>query len=138
LDGDIGEQDARPNDEERECTLVSCQSPLARSSSSVSFAFAMNLQSWADHFGSDVIDLRTVDFDSELMACIPTEFVRRHRVLPVLKSATALWISIAPPPSIEALDSLGQLVQREISVGFSEAAQIDEFIERLYGWGGSE
>jgi hypothetical protein len=93
---------------------------------------------WAEHLGTVEIDLRTVDFTSQILACIPAEFARRHQVLPISSSPTALWITMAVPPDLEALDSLHQALQRDLTLCVSEASQIDEFIERLYGRGGSE
>jgi len=92
----------------------------------------------AEHFGADEVDLRTVDFTPDLLASIPVQFVRRHRVLPVSSSPSALWISMADPSDLEVIDTLHQSVQRELVLCVSEASQIDEFIERLYRWGGSE
>jgi type IV pilus assembly protein PilB len=88
---------------------------------------------WAEHFGTDEVDLSTVDFTPELLACIPAEMARRYRVLPISNLRSELWISMADPSDPEALDSLHQSLQRELVLCISEANQIDEFIERLYG-----
>ena len=93
---------------------------------------------WAEHFGADEIDLRSVSFTPDLLACIPAEFVRQHRVLPISSLPTSLWISMADPSDLKTIDSLNHSVQRDLVLCVSEASQIDEFIERLYGWGGSE
>lgn len=93
---------------------------------------------WAEHLGADEIDLTSVDFTAELLACIPAEVVRRHRVLPIESIPPRLWISMADPSDLAAFDALNPIGERELILCVSEASQIDEFIERLYGWGGSE
>ena len=93
---------------------------------------------WAAPYAAVEIDLRSVHFTPELLSCIPAEVVRRHRVLPIDSSPPRLWISMADPSDLEAFDALNPSGERELILSVSEAAQIDEFIERLYGWGGSE
>lgn len=93
---------------------------------------------WAEQFGADEIDLRSVKFTPDLLACIPAEVVRRHRVLPIDCIPPRLWISMADPSDIEAFDAVNPSGERELIFSVSEACQIDEFIDRLYGWGGSQ
>jgi type IV pilus assembly protein PilB len=88
---------------------------------------------WAEHFGAEEVDLSTVDFTTELLACIPAEMARRYRVLPISNLRRELWISMADPSDPEALDSLHQLLGRELVLCVSNPSHVDEFIERLYG-----
>jgi type IV pilus assembly protein PilB len=88
---------------------------------------------WAEHFGTDEVDLRRVNFTPRLLACVPGELARRYRVLPISNFHTELWISMADPSDPEALDSLHQLLGRELVLCVSEVGQVDEFIARLYG-----
>ena len=93
---------------------------------------------WAEHLGADEVDLSSVDFTPSLLACIPAEVVRRHRVLPIDSIPPRLWISMADPSDLEAFDAINPAGKFELTLCVSAASQIDEFIERLYGWGGSE
>ena len=87
----------------------------------------------AEHFGADEIDLRSVRFTPELLACVPAELARKYRVLPVSDSAQLLRIAVADPSDIDAIDSLNNFLKRDLEICVAEASQLDEFIERLYG-----
>ena len=87
----------------------------------------------AEHFGADEIDLRSVRFTPELLACVPAELARKHRVLPVSNSAQQLRIAVADPSEIDAIDSPNHFLKRDLEMCVAEASQLDEFIERLYG-----
>ncbi len=87
----------------------------------------------AAHFGADEVDLGQVPFTPELLACVPAEFARRYRVVPVLCSPGKLRVAMADPSDLDAIDSLHRLLRRELELCVAEESQLKEFIERLYG-----
>ena len=87
----------------------------------------------AAHFGAEEVDLRKVTFTPELLACVPAEYARRYRVLPVFSSPGKLRLALADPSDLDAIDSLHHLLHRVPELCVAEACQLDEFIERLYG-----
>ena len=91
------------------------------------------MNSRAAHFGADEVDLRSVAFTAELLACVPAESARRYRVLPIFSSRTKLRLALADPSDLDAIDSLHHLLRRDLELCVAEASQLDEFIERLYG-----
>jgi hypothetical protein len=90
----------------------------------------------AAHFGAEEVDLRNVQFTAELLACVPPHIARRYRVLPVSVSPQTLRIAVADPADLATIDALNHLLSRELDLCVSEASQIDEFIEGLYGQAG--
>jgi len=87
----------------------------------------------AAHFGAEEVDLRKVHFTAELLACIPAELARRYRVLPIRSLPDKLLLAIADPSDLDAIDSLPNLVQRDLELCVAESCQLDDFIGRLYG-----
>jgi hypothetical protein len=87
----------------------------------------------AAHFGAEEVDLRKVAFTPELLACVPAEYARRFRVLPVFSSPGTLRLALADPSDLDAIDSLHHLLHRDLELCVAEASQLAEFIERLYG-----
>ena len=87
----------------------------------------------AAHFGADEVDLRNVQFTPELLACVPAASARRYRVLPVFSTPDKLRVAVADPADLDAIDSLQHLLRRDLELCVAEQAQLDEFIERLYG-----
>jgi type IV pilus assembly protein PilB len=87
----------------------------------------------AAHFGAMEIDLKDVVFTPELLACVPAQLARRHRVLPIRSSPDKLLLAVADPSDLDAIDSLYHSLQRDLELCVAEARQLDEFIRRLYG-----
>jgi len=87
----------------------------------------------ATHFGAGEVDLASLPFTPELLACIPAELVRKFRVVPVLNSPDLLTLSMSDPSDLDALDTLQRSVGRDLEICVAEADQLDEFINRLYG-----
>lgn len=94
-------------------------------------ALAMNPR--AAQFGAEEVDLRKVTFTPELLGCVPAEYARRYRVLPVFSSPGKLRLALADPSDLDAIDSLHHLLHCVPELCVAEASQVDEFIERLYG-----
>ena len=88
----------------------------------------------AAEFGTEFVDLATVQFTPELLRSIPAELVRRYRALPVFESGRCIAI-VMSDPDLEALDGLHSALGREIELRVADGAQIDSFIQRLYGHG---
>jgi type IV pilus assembly protein PilB len=87
----------------------------------------------AAHFGAEEIDLERVPFTAELLACVPAELARRHRVLPIRKSRDSLFLAVADPSDLDAIDSLHNLLRCDMELCVAEPRQLDEFVKRLYG-----
>ena len=86
----------------------------------------------AAHFGAEEVDLRKVTFTPGLLACIPAEWARRYRVLPVFSASGRLRLALADPSDLDAIDSLHDLLHRDLELCVAEVSQLDEFIGRLY------
>jgi hypothetical protein len=86
----------------------------------------------AEHFGAHEVDLRSVSFTPELLACVSAESARRYRAVPVLSSPDKLRVAVADPSDLDAIDSLQHLLRRDLELCVAEQSQLDEFIERLY------
>ncbi len=87
----------------------------------------------AANFGAEEVDLRSVVFTPALLACVPAEFARRYRVLPVFSSDRLVRIALADPSDLEALEALSHFFGRPVEICVAEVGQLHEFIERLFG-----
>ncbi len=91
----------------------------------------------ATHFGAEEVDLTKVRFTAELLACVPAAAAKRYRVLPIGNLSDKLLLAIADPSDLNAIDSLHDLLQRDIELCVAESWQIDDFLVRLYGGEGN-
>jgi type II secretory ATPase GspE/PulE/Tfp pilus assembly ATPase PilB-like protein len=89
----------------------------------------------AAHFGTEFVDVATVQFTPSLLRCIPRELARKYRVLPIAESDRRITIAISDPADLSALDGLSSALDREIElcVCVADESQIDSFIQRFYG-----
>ena len=85
------------------------------------------------HYGADEVDLEKVQFTPELLACVPAWFVRRYQVLPIRNLPDKLLVAVADPSDLDCIDSLHNLVGRDLGLCVAEASQLDEFVRRLFG-----
>jgi hypothetical protein len=87
----------------------------------------------AAHFGAEEVDLRRVRFTADLLACVPAKLARRYRILPIRSLPDKLQVAIADPSDLEAVESLHNVIQRDLELCVAESWQLDDFIGRLYG-----
>ena len=85
------------------------------------------------NFGAEYVDLSEVQFTPRLLSCIPAEFARKHRVLPLLELPGKLAIAIADPSDLNTIDILAHTLDREIELRIADESQLDVFIQRYYG-----
>lgn len=86
----------------------------------------------AERFGAEEVNLRKVVFTPELLASVPAEIARRHRVVPVDASPQHVRVALADPSDLDAINSVHTAVQRELELVVADESQIEEFIPRLY------
>ena len=87
----------------------------------------------AAEFGAEFVDLATVRFTPGLLRCIPADLARKHHVLPVAEVGSRVAIVTSEPADLASLDDLHSILDREIELRVADKAQLDLFIERLYG-----
>lgn len=86
-----------------------------------------------EHFGAERVDLNEFEFTDDLLACVPAEYARRFRVLPVSQRPGVIVLAIEDPSDLPAVDALHQLVDCDLELCVAGGKQLDEFIARLYG-----
>ncbi|HTJ00438.1 MAG TPA: hypothetical protein VL527_16280 [Dongiaceae bacterium] len=89
-------------------------------------------QQRAAAFGAEFVDLKAVSFTPELLRCIPSKLARQYRVLPVAASGRELTIVLADPSDLATVEALSHALGQDLELRVAAAAQMDEFLERLY------
>ncbi len=88
--------------------------------------------------GQDSIDLTHVVADPDALQLVPQDFARRNQVLPIAYSASDATLTIATTEvfNIVIMDQLRALVGPHIEIRSQIAAeaQVEEFIDRFYGY----
>ena len=88
--------------------------------------------------GQDAIDLTHVVADPDALQLVPQDFARRNQVLPIAYSAGDATLTIATTEvfNIVIMDQLRALVGAHIEIRslIAAEAQVEEFIDRFYGY----
>jgi general secretion pathway protein E len=77
-------------------------------------------------------EIKADGIDAELLAQIPIHFARRHKLVPVKQDEDNVWIALADPLALEALDDLCLSLGREIRPVLCPDAEVTRTINHLY------
>ena len=94
-------------------------------------------QAKAAQFGAEVVNLGAIKIDDEVIATVRRDIARKYRVVPVFKHDNTITIAIADPSDLATVDSLGHLLNAEISLQVASESDIEEALGRYYGGGKS-
>jgi len=83
-------------------------------------------------WGLDVIDLSTVEIDSDVVKVIPQHIAQRHKVLAIGKTRKKLRLAIADPLNVVALDDVRLVTGLEIEAVVAAEDEILAGISRYY------
>ena len=86
--------------------------------------------------GGESIDLSTVNFTPGLLRCIPRHLALKYRALPIFEAKDCLGVATDGPPDLDVVDALTHVLQRELTFRTASGAQLDAFLQNLYGSAG--
>ncbi len=79
------------------------------------------------------IDLATVRVPEEVLALVPRELARRHRLMPLAREGAVLQVAIADPWETDGVDTLAHLLNIAVEPVVAEPTQLAAALERHYG-----
>jgi type IV pilus assembly protein PilB len=83
-------------------------------------------------YGVPAINLSEFDIESEIIALIPKDVARKHRVVPINRADRTLIVAMSDPSDIFALDDLKFLTGYNIEMVVASEAAIAEALARYY------
>jgi type IV pilus assembly protein PilB len=83
--------------------------------------------------GRPVVNLKNYRPSKEILAAVPKDFCRKHRVIPFAAFGKAVTVAVEDPFDLDLADGLGKLIGRRVSVVLARPGQIAEAIETFYG-----
>jgi type IV pilus assembly protein PilB len=86
----------------------------------------------AECLGYDFIDLSVDAFDILVANRIPEEAARRYRALPIKETDGQIFVAMASPDDVFALDDVRLLTESSVVAVMAEATQLLEAIDRAY------
>ena len=86
----------------------------------------------AARFGLDHVDLEEFDVDVGAVSLIPADTARRHRVVPIgFLSRRVLYLAMADPADVVALDEIAMMTGHELQPAVASATAVLGVVERF-------
>ncbi len=90
----------------------------------------------AQKLGIPFVMLSKFEFEPSLIKSVSSEIVRKHKVMPLYRTATRLVVAMENPLAFEALQELAFFTKLKIDPVMASAEEIDNMIGRHYGKSG--
>lgn len=87
----------------------------------------------AQNAGIDAIDLSELVISPDVAAAIPDDIARRYKVIPVVDDGVYLTVAVGDPFDFETMDSLPQILGRELNFVCAPYSAIQGFLKQFYG-----
>jgi type IV pilus assembly protein PilB len=94
------------------------------------------IEAKAQQLGWPFIDLGEHQPEKEALQVVPGSLARLHRVLPFRLEEDVLWVAMADPGHIQAIEDLMMLSGNQILPVLAVPADVDAAIARFYPAGG--
>lgn len=90
------------------------------------------LDAIATDLGMDRVDLSEVDFSPDLIEQISADLAEKYQVVPIKYNEDELWIALADPSNLRAIDDLSQVLGKTIYGMIAAEEDIAKKIETYY------
>ena len=91
----------------------------------------------AEQMSIDVVDLSSVDINTELLKILPPRLIHKRGLLPIEKTEDTLRVATADPYDITAFDDLRAYTNLKIVPVLASETEINRLIRQHFGVGGS-
>lgn len=89
----------------------------------------------AAHYGMEMVSLRDMDIDQEVIDAMPAEIARRYGVVPVYKRGNELTVAISDPQDMDTLDSLRYTMSYDVVPIVASEREIKSTLNLFYAGG---
>lgn len=90
------------------------------------------IQALAEQISVEPINLKDTYIDAEVARLIPKELAKRHTAIPVYRKDNTLYVAMADPRNISAIDDLRIVTEMNIRPMLASEADIEQAIELYY------
>ena len=87
----------------------------------------------AAQFGAEVVSLRGLQLEDDVISAVPRHIAKRYRVVPVYKSGNQLAVALSDPSDLDTIDSLHHLLKAEIEPKVATEEDIEAALNKYYG-----
>src|SRR5215472_17393545 len=87
-------------------------------------------QDLARRYRLEYVDLAKAEVDYHTVHELPVDLMLRHNFVPLRRDQTTLFIAIADPTNLDALDEIGAQIRMRIKVAVAARSAIEEVLKR--------
>ena len=87
-------------------------------------------QAAAEEFGSPLLDIEAIEIDADITKLVNEKLIRQHHTLPLYKRGSRLFVGVADPTNLQALDEIKFHVGSTVEAIVCEADKLSAAIER--------
>ncbi len=87
-------------------------------------------QAAAEEFGSPLLDIEAIEIDADITKLVNEKLIRQHHTLPLYKRGSRLFVGVADPTNLQALDEIKFHVGNTVEAIVCEADKLSAAIER--------
>jgi len=91
------------------------------------------LQIIAEHLGTEVVNLASVEFTPELLKTVPANTARMYQCIPVAEYGSSVQVALADPLNPAVVDELSYVVGKDVQIVVADPAAIEKAINKHYG-----
>ena len=102
---------------------------VARVVASGTLAADVLARTLSEAFGMTLVDLRDVDFSQAPIGLVPELVVRRHQAIPILQRERTLYVAVADPTNLAAVDELRFLTGLQVETVLVEQDKLARAID---------
>jgi type IV pilus assembly protein PilB len=84
----------------------------------------------AEEFGVPLVDIESVELNTEIIKLIDEKLIRKHKVLPMYKRGNRLFVAMSDPTNLNALDEIKFSTKTHTEVILVEDDKLNKLIER--------
>ena len=93
---------------------------------------ADSVKALAAQFGMEMVDLRGLALENDIVTTIPSNVARRYHVVPIHATETSLTVALSDPFDVETLDSLRYLLKRGVDGVVALPEEIELALDQYY------
>jgi len=91
------------------------------------------LQLIANHLGTEVVQLNSLELTPEILSSIPADAARMYKCLPVAVYDSTVQLALCDPLNPGQIDELGYLIRKEIVQVVADPGEIERAVSKYYG-----
>ncbi|MBP7275564.1 MAG: type II secretion system ATPase GspE [Kiritimatiellae bacterium] len=93
---------------------------------------ADSMKALASQFGMEMVDLRDLALDKEVIDSVPHQVARRYKVVPIRNTDASVTVALSDPFDVETLDSLRYLLKRSVEGVVALPEEIEMALDQYY------